>query len=113
MRQALHLKHPLDGAMSYELNVEGCVRIEPLAGGGYEVHIGTRLVRVPESRVDYFVQDPRPGYAHEQRNREREELPSYAVPADDGAFTCKECGAGAKTLHALKIHYGRSHSARR
>jgi len=100
------LVHPLAGERVFEVG-SNCDRIERV-NGGYEVIRGSALFRLSASRVDYFHQDPRPGFEIERANAARE-LPTYAKAEKDGTFSCTLCAANLRTVHALRVHHGRSH----
>jgi hypothetical protein len=113
IRRALHLVTNVEGKAMFVVGEDDCQAISALPGGaGYEVTLGAKLLRIPEHRVAHFEQVPRPGYEQGQRDAKRE-LPSFAIDNGDGSFTCKECGASARSVHALKTHYGRAHGDQR
>lgn len=113
VRQALHLLTPMGGTRIFVAGEDGCTRIEHLPGGaGYEVYAGSKMLKVPEHRVDHFEQDPRPGYEQELANASRP-MPDFAEPNGDGTYKCLECGKSSPSLHALKVHHGRAHGEQR
>lgn len=112
MRRVLTLKSPLRNETRW-VQGENCDAVEHV-DGGYEIHVGSAMLRVEGDKVDHFEQDPRPGYAHEQANRATD-LPSFAKQEPDGSFTCTEprCGKNVKKLHALRVHHGTVHGGER
>jgi hypothetical protein len=114
IRQELHLLTPMSGTRIFVAGEDGCTRIDHLPGGaGYEVHQGAKLIKVPEHRVEHFEQDPRPGYELEQANA-ASELPSFVKETGDGSFGCATCGRkGFRSVHAVKVHFGREHGGER
>jgi hypothetical protein len=110
IRQELHLLTSLGGARVFVAGEDGCTRIDHLPGGaGYEVHQGSKLLKVPEHRVEHFEQDPRPGYELEQANAANA-LPKFVAELPDGTFGCRTCNKiGFRTVHAVKVHFGREH----
>jgi hypothetical protein len=114
IRQELHLLTNTSGKRVFVAGEDGCTHIEHLPGGaGYEVHQGPKLIKVPEHRVEHFEQDPRPGYELEQANQAKG-LPSFVKDVGDGSFGCQRCGRlGFKSVHSVKVHFGKEHSGDR
>lgn len=113
VERELRLKFTVDGEAWFKVGGAGanCDAIERV-DGGYEVHRGPEVVRVEAPDVQYFRQSPRPGYAQERRDA-ASTVPRFAEPQADGSFRCRDCGVTKRTLHAMRIHYGKTHSAER
>lgn len=117
-RKTLHLLSGVDslpGRRCFTVGEDDCTRIEarPTGAGGYEIHVGPRLLVIPEHKVDHLEQEPRPGYDQEQANAGRA-LPSYVQDVGDGTYGCKTCGRiNFKTVHAVKVHFGTQHGGDR
>jgi hypothetical protein len=111
IEKELRLKFAISGGDSwFKVGGDGanCDAIERV-DGGYEIHRGSDMVRVEAADVQYFRQNPRPGFAREQREQAAKNQPTYAEPLPDGTWRCKECGFEAKKLHSLKVHHGHVH----
>lgn len=114
IRKELHLMSPMGKERVFVAGEDGCTHIDHLPGGaGYEVHKGSKLLKVPEHRVEHFEQDPRPGYDLEQANAANP-LPSFVAEVSDGTYGCRTCSRiGFKTVHAVKAHFGKAHGGER
>lgn len=110
VRRELRLSHKVEGDdfFSVGYNCDAIERVD----GGYEVHVGSKLLRVESAHVASYVQDPRPGYAQEQRDAAVTDVPSYATKLADGTWQCA-CGETKRTLHAVRVHHGRAHGSER
>jgi len=109
VKRELRLTHPIDGETWFSVG-QNCEAIERI-DGGYEIHRGSSVIRIEPHRVDSFVQDPRPGFAQQQRDA-ASDVPGFATKNADGTWTCS-CGAVKRSLHALKIHHGKAHGGER
>lgn len=110
VRKELHLVTPVHGERVYVVG-QNCDAIEK-NGAGYIIHKGSAMFDVGHGKVDHYFQDPRPGYANELAAKAEKEAPSFGKKLDDGSWQCM-CGHEAKTLHSLKVHYGKAHSGDR
>lgn len=107
MQKKLTLTHPDEdtGMREFILGQEGVTAIER-ADGGYSVEYGSRRCTYPDSQVRRFDEELRPGLLEEPP----EDVAKYGAREDGGKWKCKLCSKGGyDTLHALKIHHGRSH----
>lgn len=106
MEKKLTLVHPDEATggrrefVAGQHGVSGIVR----ADGGYAVDMGTARYVFPDHRVSSYFEELRPGLLEEPENASK-----YGTQ-EGGRWTCARCGKGGyDTLHALKIHHGRSH----
>jgi hypothetical protein len=107
MQKKLTLTHPDEDTGQREFapgrdGVTGVFR----ADGGYAIERGTERLWFPDHRVSSFFEDLRPGMLEEPP----EDTAKYGSRGDDGRWSCALCSKPPyDTLHALKIHHGRSH----
>lgn len=84
---------------------QNCMRIEQ-SGVGWRI--------VVDAHYSYWVPPDWVACVEERsENYNKGEVPSYAEPAGEDTLRCKLCGFGPTKLHALKIHYGKSHGESR
>lgn len=105
MFKKLELTAPLDGETEFSSggNGENCTDIRR-ADGGYAIHNGNARRVVPDNQVRVYREELRPGVTRER------EAPKFADRAGDG-WKCKACKFEAPTLHAVKVHHAKVHTA--